>query len=264
MEILHEATSIDMRFNKSAWKKGDLPFHWHEKLEIVIPLDKPFGVLIDGVSYEIGRGDIAVISERIIHSFTINENDTNIIVGQFPYRILLNNSVVPTAVKTVIFADEIEKDAVFANQLKKIFDVMLSEQTVMVGEKNPFLQSMYSALYFLIMRKFSVSEKSKVKKSEKQDFYKIVNFANEHFSQSINVQSVAQSLYMGRERMSKIFSKYSGMTLNHYINTLRVKKAMQLIEQGETKTYAALESGFQSVRTFNDFCKKMHQENPAD
>ncbi len=257
MGIFHEVSLIDMKFEKTTWQQGLLPFHWHEKFEIIIPIDNCFGVSIDGEFYDVKAGDIIMIGAQAIHCFHIYENDTNVILGQFPYRILLDDSVMPTAVKPFISAEEIEKDEVFSKQLKCLFEIMIQERTVMEGEKNPFLQSVYSALYFLLMRKFSFTDKSKIEKSEKRVFYEIVNYVNENYSENITVQSVASSLFIDRSRISKIFSKYSGMNLNYYINFLRVKKAVQLIDKGEKTTKAAMESGFQSVRTFNNFYKKI-------
>ena len=64
---------------------------------------------------------------------------------------------------------------------------------------------------------------------------------------------------MDRGRLSKLFTKYAGMKLTQYINRLRISAAIQLIENGMGVTEAAYESGFQSIRTFNDVYKKnMH------
>ena len=256
MEIHHEVNSIDMKFAKTRWNKGILPFHWHDKFEVIIPRDKPFGVLSEGVLYEVKPGDVVIIGGKVIHQFRVDEDDTNIYLGQFPYKILLNNGIVPKAVKPVIFAEEIAEDKVFEKQLRDIFDIMEKERIVMEGEQNPFLQSMFSAFYFLIMRRFSLPEESNTEKKEKKDFYRIVEFANEHFAEDITVQSIAQTLFMDRGKLSGLFSKYTGTTLKNYINTLRVKNAAKLIEQGKTVTEAALESGFQSVRTYNDVLKR--------
>jgi AraC-like DNA-binding protein len=52
------------------------------------------------------------------------------------------------------------------------------------------------------------------------------------------------------------------MSLNSYINTLRIAKAAALIRGGAPITEAALEAGFQSVRTFHDVYRRMQNAAP--
>jgi transcriptional regulator GlxA family with amidase domain len=54
------------------------------------------------------------------------------------------------------------------------------------------------------------------------------------------------------------------MSLNEYIYSLRIKKANYLMKQGCSITEAALCSGFQSVRTFNNTYKKITGIVPSE
>lgn len=54
------------------------------------------------------------------------------------------------------------------------------------------------------------------------------------------------------------------MGLNEYIYSLRIKKANDLMNQGYSVTDAALQSGFQSIRTFNNIYKKVCGMTPSD
>ena len=64
--------------------------------------------------------------------------------------------------------------------------------------------------------------------------------------------------------MSKIFLKYSGISINEHISMLRIKCANQLLVGGQSIIEAALESGFQSVRTFNNTYKKYMGMTPTE
>lgn len=98
---------------------------------------------------------------------------------------------------------------------------------------------------------------------DKQEFIRITEYVNSHFTEHLTVQSVAQALYMDRGKVSGLFTKCAGITLNAYINILRLERADQLIRDGAGITQAALECGFQSVRTFNDIYKKMNGTAPS-
>lgn len=263
MEISHEISSVDMIVRNGEWDKGMRTFHWHEKLEIVQCLDKGFDVIADGVRYEVKKGDFVIIGEQIIHNFYAYEDNTKYRLGQFPLKILLNNGIIPEPVKPVITKEELESVDQLTLHINHILDIIQHQGVVESGQNNPVVQNMYSALYFLLMKHFPDKDVSRSSKKEKQEFYKILKYVNENYTQDITVQSVAQSLYKDRGRLSALFLKYTGMKLNHYINTLRVSYASKLLENGASVAETAMECGFQSIRTFTDAYKKIMGISPS-
>ena len=245
MEIHHEVNSLKLTLKNRRFDKERTALHWHEKLELVLALDKPFDILIEGVTYEICPGDVVLIGERVIHLFDIKEDGTNVRIGQFPLSALLSAGVTPIPIKPVIKRCEIESDGDFAFKLDGILNC-ISRESQFTNEENPFLQMMLAALYFLIMSRFGKSPDEHSKK-DKHDFYKVVSYVNEHFRENITVSSIAKALYMDRGKLSSLFSKYSGTSLPTYLSSLRIASAEELIRSGRSITGAALESGFQSV-----------------
>ena len=256
--IDYETNPLDIMLRRGKWQKDLSYFHWHDKIEIIKCLKESFGVLIDGERFEVNAGDLIIIGEQKIHNFYIYENDTNYQLLQFPLSLLLNNGVIPSPVRPVIRAGELSENEKLSGFIKAIFDILEYEGNVPSGCKNPVAENMCSALYFLLMEHFGENETSL--KHEKSEFYKILKFVNDNFTSDITVSGVADALFMDRGRLSKLFTKYSGMKLNAYINTLRMSKTLFLIEKGESVSRAALDSGFQSVRTFNNVYKSIKQK----
>ena len=54
------------------------------------------------------------------------------------------------------------------------------------------------------------------------------------------------------------------MSLNEYINSIRIKNANELLSNGVSVAEAALESGFQSIRTFNNTYKDFMGIKPTE
>ena len=264
MEIIHETGSTEMIFYKTRWKQRITPFHWHDKLELVIPTEKPIGALIDGVWHEAFPGDILVIGTQAVHAFRVDEDDTEILLGQFPYRILLVGGAVPTTLPPLIKGEEIAHDPALSEAFHSLLTMLLHEERVDKDERNPFMQSLYASLYFLLMRHFSAGEADERETKEKRDFYKIVAYANEHYTEAITVGGIARELYIDRGKLSRLFSTYAGMSLNAYINALRIDRATQLIKAGAGITEAALEAGFQSVRTFHEVFRRTMNSAPRE
>ncbi len=264
MEIIHETGHSEMVFYTTVWPARITPFHWHENIEIVIPTDKPIGALIDGVWYEARPDDILVIGAQAIHAFRVDEEATGILLGQFPYRILLTGGAVPSSLPPLIKREEIAAVPSLSRAIETLLPLLLSEGRVGKDERNPVMQSLCASFYYLLLRHFAVGEESESETKEKRDFYKIVAYANEHYTEAITVGGMARELYIDRGKLSRLFSTYAGMSLNSYINALRIDRATQLIKAGAGITEAALEAGFQSVRTFHEVYRRTMHSAPRE
>ena len=264
MEIIYEVSRAEMSFYEGIWHRGTTPFHWHEKIEIVLPTEHPIRALIDGVWYEAKKGDIIVIGEEKIHAFRMEEENVPFLLGQFPYRILLGGGNEPGALRPLITAEEIAAIPGLSDSIKALLDVLIAERRVESGDKHPVMQSVAVALYYLLLRHFPAPCEGKAEKKEKGEFYRIVSYVDEHFTENITVGSIARTQYIDRGKLSRLFLTYAGMTLNTYINTLRIDRATALIVGGTPITEAALDAGFQSVRTFHEVYRRMKGTSPRE
>ena len=266
MKIIREESGIEMISSSRVWCSGTFYFHWHDNIEVVYIVKKSLKVLIDGELYEASKGDFIFISEQTVHNFIIEQEGVEIMLFQFPVKILLNMGINVKPVKTHIVTSEIKKDEAFSKRIDAIIELLKIEKgnVVYTGEKNPVMQSLFAMLYFSFMEKFPNEENDKTVKKEKREFYKVAEYINEYFLENINVQLIADKLYMSRGRLSEMFLKYSGMSIKNYINTLRVNNANELLDEGKNITEAALSSGFQSVRTFNNIYKSVMSITPTE
>ena len=114
------------------------------------------------------------------------------------------------------------------------------------------------------MRHFPQEKSYPKKKKDRDEFNSIVEFIKANFTEDITVNGIAEKFYMSRKKLSLLFRKYSGLQITEYINTLRINKANLMLVQGSDITNAAFESGFQSLRTFNNTYKKQLGYTPSE
>lgn len=264
MQIIQEKNQSTMCSHTLTFGKSDYHFHWHEKYEVFQVLKNPCRFLVNGQLIHAREGDIIAIDEQIVHRLIADHDDTQVRVIQFPMRILLHSSTAIKPLKPHITREALSAHPHLQETLDQLFPVMDLEHRVLASESNPFLQSMCAAVYFLLMRHFATEEPSSAASDERREFYKVVEFANHNYTTNINIQTVAARLYIPRGRLAKLFRKYSGMDLNEYINSLRIKHANQLLMNGSRITEAATESGFQSIRTFNNIYKAQMGVTPSE
>ncbi len=264
MEIVQEIRKSEIVCHTRKYKQAQSHFHWHENYEICQVLRKPCNFRVDGQLIEANVGDIIAINEHIIHQFLIPNDDTDIRVFQFPLKILMNFSSSIEPLKVHIKREEILSVPELEQKLDTLFDMMEKEGKVKKVYENPFLQSIAASVYLLLERHFSVSQSVFAKNKDRQIFYKIVEYINEHFKEEISVGSISGELYLSRGRLAEVFKKYSGVSITEYISALRINNANYMLMKGATMTEAALESGFSSVRTFNNVYKSIMAMTPSE
>ena len=79
----------------------------------------------------------------------------------------------------------------------------------------------------------------------------ILMYVNENFKDDISLESLATHLGYNKSYLSRYFKSSFHIGFNRYLTTIRLKNALMLMHEGHTKhAFCALESGFNSLRTF--------------
>ncbi len=103
-----------------------------------------------------------------------------------------------------------------------------------------------------------------VSRGPDEALHKLLFYLEEHYAEPLSRKQLARVLGYSEGYLSHIFSEALGTTMPDYINTLRVRKAMELLRRTEcTVTDAALALGFGSVRNFNRAFQKETGMTPA-
>ena len=237
--------------------------HWHYNYEICQVVKSKMGFIVNGIYVEAKEGDIVAIRNNVIHRFMPLEGEAQVRIMQFSLKVLVEAGIPINQLKAHITTEEINEISGLSQSISTLFEMIEGEGRTLADGANPFQQCMVAALYCLLVRHFaedSIVDFSK----EQKDFLDIMEYVKEHFEEDIDISILAERLCMYRGRLSTIFTKYAGMSLKEYIYSLRIKKANELMNQGCGVIEAALQSGFQSVRTFNHIYKKMTGITPKD
>ena len=262
MEIIRETENIRIICHTMAFSEKPHPFHWHVNYEICQPLS-PCRFLIDGQEIDAAPGDLVAIGAHTVHRFLIPQPDVRVRILQFPLSALKSpaSPLLPlrphmplTAIRAVPGLEE---------RIASLFSLMEAEPALGLEGANPVLQSLAAALYFLLARHFPGGLPGRNDPADRADFDRVILYVNAHYRERLTVQSLSEALYIPRGRLSSLFVRYAGFSLPGYLNMLRVQRADELIASGMPVTHAALESGFQSIRTFNSVYRRLTGSAPT-
>ena len=264
MKIVQEISRFEIVCHTKVFNKNIYTLHWHDKFELCQVLKNDCKFLVDGKTINASAGDIITIDENVVHQFIIEENETYVRICQLPLKILLTSQNDIDPLRIHIKAEEIEAVEGLSERLEMLFKVMEEEKRIGSTLDNSFLKSIATSVYLLLERHFSETHGVFSQERDRREFYKIVNYINKHFKEDITVEHIAKSLYFSRGRLSSAFKKFAGVGITEYINRLRVQNANYLLSQGMSITEAALDSGFQSIRTFNNVYKSIMHITPSE
>jgi len=238
--------------------------HWHENCEICMPLSSAT-FLIGGETINAVPGDVLVIDEFVPHQITMPDKKTDIIIVHMQLSCFIDQGIRLERIKPYITKEELDGIPLLSEKINSILGILCGEGAIIEDPKeNPFLCSMAASLYYLLMRHFSVSDHTAPKNAERAEFYSITEYINQNFKEDITVSSISSALFITKRKLSEIFRKFAGMSINSYITTLRLKNANYLLMHGRGISEAAYESGFQSLRTFNNAYKMQMGISPTE
>ena len=94
---------------------------------------------------------------------------------------------------------------------------------------------------------------------------RICDFISDNFREEIDSVDIAVAADIHPKYAMTVFKKCTGMTLNDYINLMRLSYAQALLMKDETSVLSvAMDAGFGSLSAFNKSFRKMAGMSPSD
>ena len=92
----------------------------------------------------------------------------------------------------------------------------------------------------------------------------VVEYMEKNYKNPISLATLAESLGYEYCYFSKIFNRLFSMRFNDYLNIYRFNEACAMLTDGNLSiTEISYESGFQSVRSFNNTFKRLSGVSPG-
>lgn len=249
----------------------DFPIHWHTALEIILPIQNEYCVRTGGDSLTFLPGDILLIPPGELHSLYAPPEGERLILqldyAQFvglagmdsllhilrPYR-LLRASENPELTASLVS--------------------LLHEITNAYRGEDPFREpAVYSLLlrFFVTLGRADVADAGKfpdLSPSKQQEyietFMNICNYINEHCTQELDIDSLAQMAGFSKYHFARLFKQFTGISCREYLIGRRIACAERLLLSPDLSvTEVAMQSGFNSLSTFNRIFKERKACTPS-
>lgn len=91
----------------------------------------------------------------------------------------------------------------------------------------------------------------------------VVRYVRENYQTITGIDEVADKFYINRDYLTRVFSKYTGMTVHDYIRVIRLNRARAMLSDGHGVTETAYACGFNSTSYFIRVFSKSSGVTPA-
>ena len=224
------------------------PPHIHQCFEIILLRKGTMTVTIADKKYTLKEKEAVIVFPNQIHSLDSLESEHTLCI------------FAPEIVKlfSVKYAEKLPENNkfYFNDTLIRLFE-QLTENTSKMFKKG---------VLYLICDEFDKHTTYKTKESDKKYLlYSIFVFVDRNFSKNCSLSVLSGQLGYNYSYLSRYFRKIVGISFNAYVKNYRLNHACYLLKNTKASIMqCALDSGFETIRSFNRDFKQYFEITPNE
>ena len=249
---------------------GNYHSHWHDAVEIIMPLENGCKVKLSEMSYQLDDYDIIIIPSCEPHEILLPEKGRRIIL-QFDMRVFTLHGLSDAAHVYAFHRMITPQDSPeLHDSIKSILLEMLEEYLTRSAYCEVSIASKIIPLTLLLARQpreeHSDDDDNMHRRKEKlARFSYCIDYIHRSYMDNLSLELVAEAVNFSKYHFSRWFQQFAGVTFNDYLTRYRLGKAEAiLLSSAKSVTQIALDVGFQSTTTFNRIFKERNHCTPTE
>lgn len=249
------------------------PPHWHTDLEVIMPLENTYTAILDKKTYILEPGDILIIPSGEMHEL-ISPDCGRRLIFQVDHSIIREvngfDSIYDKFFPCALFRKSDHLDGY--DELAALL-VQISDE---YRQASPLYEACIHSLiiYFFVLVgriRLTQAEHSTGAKKQKQQsyidiFFNLCTYINEHCTENLTLEQLADMSGFSKSHFIRLFKDFAGVSYYEYLTKRRMIYAeIALLDHPELSIAdIAMQSGFNSLATFNRVFKLSHACTPTD
>ncbi len=231
---------LENKLSITEYKNGNGDFHFHSQIEVCMVREGEIEAVVGNKRQRLKCNDVSISLSYETHMYIPigNAKFTVLIIPvnlckEFTEAVHSKNNSCPFIRKNAIT----KKIAHYIDEIK--------------NEENCFLTKTGYAYLILALISKNLSFEKRQYFSDNDLSSKTLMYIHNNFTSSITLSSAASYLGCNPSYLSQFFKANFNIGIKRYINIVRLNNAVNLLKENKfSVTYCALESGFNSLRTF--------------
>lgn len=235
--------------------------HWHSEIELNYMISGKGEFICGDEHITASEGDMIIILPNMLHSIEAAEKS-----GCRYDTVVFNASMLgaeDTDRETVELMEPLLKGSFamschitgeqrfyrkFRECAEAIFSCIKKDSAV----SDICLKSELIKFFWLLFESGKVSAEKNTVQNGMEQFRPAVEYINEHYSEHITIDMLADKVHLSKSYFMASFRKYTGISAMEYVNRVRIRAAeRKLWEVDESVVNIAYECGFRNLSNFN-------------
>lgn len=256
------------------FKKGQEAFsvHWHEENEFIYVTNGSGIIECNLKPLHVSAGDFIVVNSNDLHRGLSLSDDFRY------YCIIMDSSMlqsktidtcetkylIPIMQNRILFSNLVSEDKDIEACLKHFIKEYINKE---MGYELELKGTLYRILALLLRRHVKsilTEDESNVRTKNLERFNPVLKYIEANYNEMLSHDKVSAMANMSRFHFCRLFKELTGKTLNEYINSIRINKAVELIKNSELSiTEIALSTGFNDLNYFCRMFKRLQKISPG-
>lgn len=252
--IFHQTfnSNANYSFNIAIYSDTVWENHFHKNLELIYILKGNLTCTLNSTTYKMTAGDFGLCLPYDIHSYVPQK-------GCEYWILVFSGDFVHSFSKEIV--GKIGNGCVF--RAKKTIERYVKEQ--LINNPHPTKYTLKSCLYAICEEYLAAVPLTQKDAKKVEIIVRIADYVFEKHTAHISLQDVATVFGYDYNYMSRLFKNVFNIPFTDFVNSYRLETAIELLETtNESIVEIALNSGFQSVRSFNVFFKRNLNITPSE
>lgn len=250
----------------------DFSSHWHSALEIIMPVENTYDVIIGDEPYHLKPNDLLFIPSGTLHALISPETGARFIhlFDLTPIEKLHGFSGIQSLIAEPIHMKSHTHPMIYdvvCHLLEQIRDEYFNNKEYSELNIYAYLLQMFSKIGYNHLSTNELFPNVRLNKQSEyiQKFNTLLEYIDFHYMEDLDCEEIASSIGFSKFHFSRLFKQYTGFTLRDYITYRRIKAAETLLSEPNLSiTEIALQSGFTSISTFNRIFKQEKKCTPSE
>lgn len=247
--------------------------HWHAQVEVNFLYRGTVDYRMHGYSMRLAAGDLALFWGGLPHRVVDASEDAFYVAIHLPLIHFFRLRLPPALTHKLVHGAALvtaARDATDSASFDRWADYMRSgapeRRAHAIDELLLRIERMQFEAYRLVEpADLAEGECGPIDLQGFQNIGSICTFISENFREDIDAVDIALSADIHPKYAMSVFKKSTGMTLNEYVNLLRLSYAQaRLLSANDNVLSIAMDSGFGSLSAFNKSFRKIAGMSPSD
>lgn len=257
MQIKHEIRYYGK--NEKVWvgkyRNSQNLSHWHYDCELIFAERGSFEIMCEKKLYLLNKGGTFFIDSGQLHYIRAQSADAILVT------VFFTNDVKKPFSDGKILADPLlSRDYGIQGLYSSLKRTLLEKPKLYQAES-----ALQVAEYMIQVFRGEQTQPQTKPKQTTEKFKTLLEMMSENY-EFFTFESAADFMGMNQAYFSRFFHKMSGVPFSHYLNCIRVEKAVNLLHSSEKSqvTDIAISCGFSTIRNFNRVFKDITGYSPKN